>query len=151
MKVQNNILNISDNKSPIKSSKENFNHILNNIKPEIQANSDKNFTKMSVDDFRKSLVKYGASGFMIKMQTDWIDAKIEEKRAELELNLGLHDNSKTDKEKSEIAQIIENILKDYKQELIKKIKQKIEQEKIQSESQIQKNSLTMLLKKIQNT
>ncbi|OPA74866.1 hypothetical protein BFG04_06620 [Campylobacter pinnipediorum subsp. pinnipediorum] len=72
MKVQNNILNISDNKSPIKSSKENFNHILNNIKPEIQANSDKNFTKMSLDDFRKSLVKYDAFSFMIKMQMDWI-------------------------------------------------------------------------------
>lgn len=127
-------------------SKDSFKDLLQSLNHGQSQNIDKELLKMSVEEFKDSLKKYGASALLAKINEDKIKLKIAQKKEELEQNLGINDPSKTQDEKKELAQNIENLLKEYEKELKNTLKQAsiLERQK-RLQNQKEANALAMAL------
>lgn len=115
----NSVFNTFSNTKPFKAKSDEFKNLLNQTKP----NTDANITQMSVEDFKEALKKYGAAGFIAKINEDIIDEKLAQKRTELEESMGLNDNSKSTDEKRELMAIIDDLMLNYEKELKAKLKE----------------------------
>lgn len=105
--------------------------------------------KFDVDKFKDELVKYGSYAFLNTLNAEKINEKIEQKREELKEILGLNDAKNINDEKiSQLNQILEDMLNDYKKELNDRVKNNAILEKAQnlnSKNNISKLNLSDLI------
>ncbi|MGG7072934.1 hypothetical protein U5B43_01570 [Campylobacter sp. 9BO] len=117
MKITENsqLLNtLSNDKRVAKSS--DFGDILSS---NIKILQNKQEMQESIDKFKKDLTKYGTYAFLAKLNEDKIEEKVAKKKAELIETFGLNDPAKA-KQKEQITKLIQDMLAEYKKELMRK-------------------------------
>ncbi|QKF63390.1 hypothetical protein CMCT_1268 [Campylobacter mucosalis] len=82
-----------------------------------QLEKEQNFTQ-EVEQFRKNLSKFGASGYLAKLNEEKIEQKVAIKRAELMEKMGLNSENLKNPDKAELNAILEELLAEYKKELL---------------------------------
>ncbi|QCD45474.1 hypothetical protein [Campylobacter mucosalis] len=112
-----------------------------------QLEKEQNFTQ-EVEQFRKNLSKFGASGYLAKLNEEKIEQKVAIKRAELMEKMGLNSENLKNHDKAELNAILEELLAEYKKELLTQAQNNTILERAQKLSNSKNSTLASLLSEI---
>lgn len=112
-----------------------------------QLEKEQNFTQ-EVEQFRKNLSKFGASGYLAKLNEEKIEQKVAIKRAELMEKMGLTSEDLKNPDKAELNAILEELLAEYKKELLAQAQNNTILERAQKLSNSKNSTLASLLSEI---
>ncbi|WP_169752933.1 hypothetical protein [Campylobacter mucosalis] len=112
-----------------------------------QLEKEQNFTQ-EVEQFRKNLSKFGASGYLAKLNEEKIEQKVAIKRAELMEKMGLNSENLKNPDKAELNAILEELLAEYKKELLTQAQNNTILERAQKLSNSKNSTLASLLSEI---
>ncbi|WP_169776970.1 hypothetical protein [Campylobacter mucosalis] len=112
-----------------------------------QLEKEQNFTQ-EVEQFRKNLSKFGASGYLAKLNEEKIEQKVAIKKAELMEKMGLNSENLKNPDKAELNAILEELLAEYKKELLTQAQNNTILERAQKLSNSKNSTLASLLSEI---